>query len=148
MNIKKDWNKLAVAIITGIFGLLFFIAIFAETEFMIGKISGLKALESSFSSFAIFWLIPTVFFFGMCAFSVLKLLKKDFAKYVILAVGALNVLLYIIVLIDDGFPGFGVFELYMSWMPIVVLAVLPLIKGLKKVLCCDCKEKPAAAAKK
>lgn len=143
MDLKKDWNKLAVAVITGIIGILFVVAMFTGTptgfEVLGGmKVGGVEVLKGSFVNFAALYLVPAILFLGICAYMILKMLKIDLAKYVILAVGAINLILLIIVLADVGLAE-ELIGLAGQFATITLYALLPLIKGVKKVIGCkDC----------
>jgi len=149
MDFKKNWAKLAMAAIAGILGLLFLISIFVSDSTMAAlglvKMSGLDVVKNSFAGFSMFYLIPALFFLGTCAYILLKLFDMDYAKYILLGVGALNLILFVISLIDSGtFPGISNVELFTRWAPLVIFALFPLIKGISKVCCAD--EAPAAKA--
>ena len=142
MDIKKDWNKLAIAVITGILGIIFALSIFVDLADTGG--TGLDVLDlpaefgAGFPTFALMYLIPTLFFLGVCAYTVMKLLNVDIAKYVILGVGAVNLILFFIAMITaPEFPGLEQFDLMMVWAPLALFALFPLIKGVKKCFFCE-----------
>jgi hypothetical protein len=151
MDFKKNWAKLTMAAIAGILGLLFVVTMFIEID----GYSGLKMLDagietmfSGFNAFAILNLIPALFFLGVCAYILLKLFDIEMNKYMMLAVGAVNLLLFIIAIIVGGsFPGISIIELAIYWAPLVIYALFPLIKGINKLVG-NADEAPAKAAPK
>jgi len=148
MDFKKNWAKLTLAAIAGILGLLFLISIFVPVDtFGFGiKASGLDYAETSLNTFLSGYVIPALFFLGVCAYILLKLFDIEINKYIMLAVGAINLILFVIALIDmPAIPGFIGLEL-MSWAHMAIFALFPLIKGISKLCCAD--EAPAKAAPK
>jgi|GEM_PF-2698491 len=158
MDFKKDWAKLTVAGLAGLMGLFFLIAIFTETETLFSMMFGLEAAmggeelaltftglnilempEVGFTMFTLLYLLPTIFFLGLSVYTVLKVLKIDIAKYVILGVGALNTLLFLIALIvaPEIQIAFGQIQLMMYWIPLVIFGLFPLVKGVKKTFCTE-----------
>jgi len=153
LDLKKDWPKLAVAVVSGLVGLLIVISMFAAPE---GHLTGFELLSGteetfmgvtvsvpgSFAAFTMLYLLPAIFFVGLCAYTLLKLFGIKIAKFVILGVGVVNLVLFVVAMIDSGetiyLLGMGVFQ---QWGVLALLALFPLIKGLKKVLCCgeECK---------
>ena len=147
MDFKKNWAKITMAAIAGILGLLFLISVFVKLG---GEPSGLDLVKGThgFSNFAFLYLVPALFFLGISAYMILKLLDMDYAKYVLVGVGALNLIFSLIWLIDMiDYITFSHSMMTLFLAPLVIYALFPLIKGIKKLMCaCDQEEKAAPRA--
>jgi len=131
--LKENWVKITIASLAFLAGLVYIIAL-VQTD----------AKVELFKGHAV-WIAGLTFFFGLTAYLVCKLLEQDWAKYVLLGVGVIATIFamaYLVHTIDTRPKGiFSFFE----WLAVsnaftilVVFGLIPLIKGVKKVLCCDC----------
>ena len=171
MDIKKDWDKIVKAVLF-IFGAVFFLlalinlpeTIYAKITNGVPEMSGpfTPKLAVSIGMFSLY-LAGLIFFVGMAVIQVLSLLgKKDLNKFIYLGVGIIGTiaaLLFLFTGVSVGVDGLkavndnGLTMLFdrEAWsvapyvLMVLVFGLLPLIKGLKKVLC---KESAAASAKK
>jgi len=149
---KKNWSKLCIAVLAFLAGLVYVIALI--------QTNGANLFKAEAA-----WVTGIIFFFGVTAYLACKMLDQDWAKYVLLATGVLATVfatIFLVWTIDNPFGILGTTQLeffanlayYHAFTILVVFGLIPLIKGLKKIICCSCgcsgekekEEKKAAPA--
>ena len=149
--LKKNWSKIAISALLFLAGLVYVIALI-QTD------ATIKPFEDHANLFA-----AVVFFWGMTAFFIAKMLEQDWAKYVLLAVGIIGTAFAVCGLINslDGLNSmnkmlpaghkitvFEWFAAYHAFSLLILFGLWPLIKGIKKLVgCCEGDKKTTAAPK-
>lgn len=144
--LKKNWSKLVISVLMFLAGLVYVIALFTTDD-------KIKVFEDHAAIAA-----AIVFFWGCVAYYVAKMLDQKWAKYVLLGVGvvatvfACAYLIYSIGLWDD-YKTLGSKTSLIEYLAgthaftfLIVFGLIPLVKGVKKILCCCCSEKKEKAA--
>lgn len=150
--LKKNWSKLVISVLMFLAGLVYVIALFTTD-------ATIKVFETHAAIAA-----AIVFFWGCVAYYVAKMLDQKWAKYVLLGVGVVATVFacaYLIYELDiwSDIPSKigGVSNPYKPSMFeylagthaftfLIVFGLIPLVKGVKKILCCCCSEKKEKAA--
>ena len=137
--LKKNWAKCTIAVLTFLAGLFYLIAIFQAP-------SGVKLFEGLAE-----YIAGLVFFWGVTAFLVSKLLGQNWAKWVLLGTGILGTTFAMAALIwaADTYNFLKTFTWLAQYFAfLVIFGLIPLVKGIKKVCChCDKHEVKKAPAK-
>jgi len=149
--LKKNWAKLAIAILMVLAGVVYIVALIVSD-------APVHIFKQSAGTVA-----ALVFFFGITAYMICKMLNQKWAKWILLGVGIVGTVFataFLIWTIDNPFgitipalgplgeivPELSFFEnlaFRHSFTFLVVFGLIPLIKGIKKVVSGDKK----AAAK-
>jgi len=134
--LKKNWAKITIAVLTFLAGLVYLIA-FVQTTLAI------RIFEYHAA-----WIAGIVFFWGVTAYLVCKMLDQDWAKWVLLGTGLVGTVFsvaYLIYALDTTGDFFTTLGFSHAFTFLVVFGLIPLVKGIKKVVKCCCEEKAQKA---
>ena len=123
MDMKKNWEKVALASIFGVVTILYFIAwIDAGISFdFLGPLA----------------VATFILLLGITAYFICECLEKDCNKWILFAIGAINTLLILLAFINiaDALNTWSFNNITATiFVPLAVYALLPLLLGIKKVL--------------
>jgi len=137
---KKYWAKITIAVLTFLAGLAYVIYLIATK----GTVDLFRAQAVTVAAI--------VYLFGVTAYLSCKMLDQDWAKYILLGVGVVGTVFSALYMVH-AFSGAGSFFDVLAGTHaltfLVVFGLIPLVKGIKKVIgpCCCTAEKSAIAAK-
>lgn len=121
MDMRKNWEKCTLAAIFAVVSVLYLIALID---------AGI-----SFESLGPVAIATFIFLLGLTVYFALEHTEMDISKWVLLCVGAINVILIIIAFINVSDLALSLNTLTeILFVPLAVYALLPLILGIKKVL--------------
>lgn len=134
MEFKKNWHKITAAVLLFIGAIFYFLPL-------------LSIPAGSKFPYVCMLLAGLVFFLGSATYTLCKMLDPQLSKWVLLSIGILGTVLMLInfiallVSIESGM-GFGLYYhglgegLTPAITGLLIFGLLPLVKGIKKVVCC------------
>ncbi|MDR0384212.1 MAG: hypothetical protein LBH47_02740 [Christensenellaceae bacterium] len=137
--LKKNWTKLVYAIIFLVGGVFTIMALTSNA---------FKAFEYNqdmYNAYLYAFIGFTVYFLGSFVIVLLKMFAKEYAKYGHILVGLVNTVLFIMSMITFGkilsgeFADNLVSALPYVLAPLLIFGLMPLIKGIKKLLVSEVK---------
>ena len=126
MDMKKSWDKCALAVIFGIVTILYFIAL-CDWGF-------------SFENLGPISIATLVFLLGLTLYFCMECFAPEFGKWPLLVAGVLSLVLIIIAFINvaDTLKVWTFAAITSTFfVPLAIYALLPLITGIKKLMAKD-----------
>ena len=132
---KKNWAKCIIKVLTFLAGLFYLIALIQAP----GTASIFKGHALAIAGILFFW--------GVTAYLICKMLNQDWAKWVLLCTGILGTVFAMASLIHvaDIYSNITAIPTFTWFAPqfafLVIFGLIPLVKGIAKVCCTGEKKK-------